>query len=175
MPSRKASKVTQKDIAEYWMLWNNISELELNFDWLDCAKHCWNCGASGKLEKAHIIPHALGGADRADNYVLLCNICHSQAPNTTNKQDIWDWIKRNYKPYSFYDSNIMQGLLLYMQRERKSKSGLSLTLTAEELSGYLKANINTHGGKINAETWFCVWSLTNFEIDGGHDEPVKWL
>jgi hypothetical protein len=174
MAGRKTSKVTQEDIAEYWVKWNNISELELNFDWSDCATHCWNCGGSYILEKAHIIPHALGGADRADNYVLLCSACHSQAPNTANKQDIWDWIKRNYKPLSFYDSNIMHGFSLYMQREPSSKTDRLPRLTSEKLSEYLRENINTHGGRINAETWFCVWPLIfgTYNKDG---ETVRYL
>lgn len=36
------------------------------------------------LERAHIIPYALGGEDKPSNMVCLCKRCHKNAPNTND-------------------------------------------------------------------------------------------
>ena len=122
-------KTTKKQIADFWIKNNNICETELNFDWADCYTHCWTCGDDkgcgskndSYLERCHIIPHSLNGKDEPDNYVLLCHWCHSKAPNTSNKNDMWDWIKSNYMPYSLYGTyGIRKALIMYEQRNGHS-------------------------------------------------------
>ena len=44
------------------------------------------------FEKAHIIPHALGGSNDPPNYVILCKACHSQAPNIKNRRLFIEWV-----------------------------------------------------------------------------------
>lgn len=122
----RSNKTTLKEIADYWVNHSNICETELNFDWADSYTHCWNCGhnkqwASNKkpsLEKCHIIPHSLGGKDIPSNYVLLCKDCHRLAPNTSNPNDMWEWIKSNYTPFSFTGTyHIRQALVMFKQKE----------------------------------------------------------
>ena len=107
-------------IADYWS--NNpkkICETELNFDWSEAKTHCWGCGKKdSKLERCHIIPHALGGEDTPSNYVLLCNMCHIESPDSTDPSHIWDWIKSKYIPFSLYDTyKIREALVMFKQKE----------------------------------------------------------
>lgn len=120
----RTNKTTLKQIADYWVSHSEICETKLNFDWSDAYSHCWNCGDNKKrksnvsLEKCHIIPHSLGGLDEPSNYVLLCKSCHESAPNTSNPNDMWDWIKSNFIPFSFTDTyHIRQALIMFKEKE----------------------------------------------------------
>ena len=102
---RLKDKTNLKDIAIYWRKNPYCCETELNFDWIDNEKVCWNCAKETKsLERCHIIPHSLNGIDEPNNYVLLCNQCHKQAPNNNNKNYMWEWIKSNKTPISLYNT-----------------------------------------------------------------------
>ena len=76
---KREIKTTLKQISDYWIKNNNISETELNFDWSDSDTHCWSCGdnkhrkskSTVSLERCHIIPHSLGGEDLPNNYVCF--------------------------------------------------------------------------------------------------------
>ena len=62
-------------------------------------KRCWRCGYVRDLERCHIIPRSLNGADTPDNLVLLCNECHQEAPNVNDKDYMMKWIRRTSVPY----------------------------------------------------------------------------
>ena len=79
MSRRKNIKTNIREAAEYWM--GCYSELEVNIDWSEAESHCWRCGCEKNLQRCHIVPHSLGGADQPDNIVLLCARCHSEGPN----------------------------------------------------------------------------------------------
>jgi Zn finger protein HypA/HybF involved in hydrogenase expression len=151
-------RTTKSQIAEYWIKNNNISELELNFDWSEANTHCWNCGDDrhGKLERCHIIPDSLGGSDSPDNYVLLCKSCHEEAPNINNSNDMWCWIKSNYMPLSFYGTyKIRKALIMFKQTE--GYSFFDKALTIKDFDKVIKEelkNISTHGVKFNISTYY---------------------
>ena len=44
------------------------------------------------LEKAHILPKALGGCDCPANLVLLCRKCHKENPDTKNIEQFMAWL-----------------------------------------------------------------------------------
>jgi hypothetical protein len=157
-------KTTIKQISEYWKINTKISEIDLNFDWCDSDTHCWNCGSNKKnttgktsrLERCHIIPKSLGGIDEPKNYVLLCNICHKEAPNTTNPNDMWDWIISNHLPISLYDVyNIQNALIKYKKTEKKSflKNFKNVNELNKSLNDSIK-NISTHGVIFNESTYY---------------------
>lgn len=151
-------------IAEYWINNSNICETELNFDWCDAYTHCWNCGddkysKSTKrvyLERCHIIARALGGLDTAGNYVLMCKECHTQAPNTSNPNDMWDWIKSNYIPFSFSNTyRLRKALVLFKQNE--GYSFFDKIVCMKNFANALQSEmskISTHGCKINESTYY---------------------
>jgi hypothetical protein len=157
-------KTTIKHIADYWIKNSNISELELNFDWADAHTHCWNCGddrfrkshKTPSLERCHIVPHSLGGSDSPDNYVLLCKDCHQEAPNTNNPNDMWDWIKSNYMPFSFYGTYSVRKALIIFQ-EREGFSFIEKASTINNISDVIKNefnNVSTHGAKTTISTYY---------------------
>lgn len=47
-----------------------------------------------KLQKRHIVPHAMGGADAPENLFLLCADCHTLSPDTPNIERFMRWIYR---------------------------------------------------------------------------------
>ena len=55
---------------------------------------CWRCGLKKAVERCHIIPHSLGGSNHPSNYVLLCKICHTQAPDLNDKEFMFKWIAK---------------------------------------------------------------------------------
>lgn len=161
----KSIKTTAKEIAEYWMENNNIDETKLNFDWSDALTNCWNCGEykysksqkKTNLQRCHIIPKSLNGADTPDNYVLLCKKCHADAPNITNQIAMWDWIQSNFMPISFYGTyNIRKALILFKQKEGYSffKKVANVSNINEILLSSLKSITNHEFDKINPTTYY---------------------
>lgn len=64
-------------------------------DWDEPA--CWVCSYPVEtwdrvmLERCHIIPKSLGGANVPSNLVLMCRRCHDTAPNTSFIDDFAQW------------------------------------------------------------------------------------
>jgi hypothetical protein len=50
----------------------------------------WN--KSTKLEKAHIVPHSLGGTEEPRNIIFLCSRCHELCPDTIDYDLNLKWI-----------------------------------------------------------------------------------
>lgn len=97
--AKRTNKTKFSEIVSYWE--TRIYEGDLGVDWCDAEKRCWRCGCERRLEKCHIIPHALGGKDDISNLILLCNRCHKEAPNSNDEKYIWKWIKASRA--EFYD------------------------------------------------------------------------
>lgn len=102
MSKRGNIKTSRKQIIEYWETCQD--ECELSVDWAEAEERCWRCGCetNRKLDRCHIIPHALGGKDEPANFVLLCKRCHAEGPNVSDPEIMWDWIK-SYG-VAFYDT-----------------------------------------------------------------------
>jgi len=156
-------KTTLSQIADYWIINNEIDETQLNFDWSDAHTHCWNCGDNkyrkskkNSLQRCHIIPHSLNGNDIPSNYVLLCKECHAEAPNTSNPHNMWEWIKSNYIPFSFNDTyKIRKALVMFEQKE--GYSFFDKEINIEDLDTAIKSEmckISTHGNKMNVVTYY---------------------
>lgn len=161
---KRVIKTSINQIADYWIENNDIDECILNFDWSEAHTHCWNCGDDkyrkskkiARLERAHIIPHALGGGDTPSDYVLLCKSCHEEAPNINNKDDMWDWIKSNYMPFAMYNTyKLRKALVMFKQKEGYSFfSKKTLNENWEiELQKCFKS-IGTHVNVFNVSTYY---------------------
>ena len=65
------------------------------FEWLDNGDFdsIWSCKAlTSNVERAHIIPRALGGSDTdPSNLFLLCPKCHEESPDINNKNLFLKW------------------------------------------------------------------------------------
>jgi len=81
--------VTNEQIVAYWV----EHEIGLAVDWSEAHERCWRCGYKSGLERCHIVPASLGGADRADNLVLLCGRCRREAPSHQDPQYLWRWLR----------------------------------------------------------------------------------
>lgn len=73
IPSKDGRYSTWVRKEDYWAIWNDGSP-------------------KITLERAHIIPDALGGLPRRDNLFLLCPVCHRESPDTLSKQMFFKWI-----------------------------------------------------------------------------------
>jgi hypothetical protein len=132
---REHMKTTILSIAKYWSKHSDIPETDLKFDWdvEYCSKHCWNCGIKiSKPQRAHIIPHSLGGVDKPYNYVLLCGDCHKDAPDVIDKDAMWDWIKNNNKNSFFALENLYKPELALT--EFKKRRGVSFINTIQHIA-----------------------------------------
>ncbi|MEV1331141.1 HNH endonuclease signature motif containing protein [Micromonospora costi] len=47
-----------------------------------------------KLERAHLKPHSLGGTNDPSNIVLLCRVCHLDAPDWEDAAEMLGWVRR---------------------------------------------------------------------------------
>jgi hypothetical protein len=92
---------TIREIAGYWAKRQN--EAGLSVDWAEAQERCWRCSRKTRLEKCHIVPHALGGSDFPENLVLLCARCHREAPNVDDPDYMWTWLRRY--AVNFYDTD----------------------------------------------------------------------
>jgi len=92
---KESIKVTPKEILDYWK--ERIYEGDLGVDISEGLEHCWRCGCKKVLHKCHIIPESLGGVTEASNLILLCGVCHGEAPNVNNKKTIFRWIQQTKK------------------------------------------------------------------------------
>ena len=52
------------------------------------------------LNRCHIHPNALGGADTPENLFLLCERCHVLSPDTTNRSAFFRWVYDRRKQYT---------------------------------------------------------------------------
>lgn len=99
MNKREPIKTSKEAIVAYWK--KHQDESGMSVDWAEAKERCWRCADERPLERAHIVPAALGGKDEPQNLVLLCKRCHADGPNVADPEIIWDWI-RGYG-YPFYD------------------------------------------------------------------------
>ena len=98
--NKRPIKTSIEEIIQYWSV--RIDESELSVDFSEAHERCWRCGYEIKLERCHIIPHSLGGQDKAENLVLLCRQCHAEGPNIADPDFFWDWLKAHKA--TFYDT-----------------------------------------------------------------------
>jgi len=91
------TKTKHLDIVNFWE--GRIPEDEMGCDKADMLTHCWRCdvekkqGIKSKLEKCHIVPASCGGKDTPANLILLCSMCHKEAPNVNSTKAMFVWIK----------------------------------------------------------------------------------
>lgn len=83
LQKRKRTFSARSVIVKVW----KDSELSIVPEWSDAERLCWRCGdppevcGRSNLDRAHLVPHSLGGTDDPTNMVLLCEDCHHWGPN----------------------------------------------------------------------------------------------
>ena len=120
-----------------------ISELDVAPDWGDWETDwnmCWCCGHRGTLQQCHIIPKSLGGSLDPSNIIPLCGICHDKAPDVSDKNEMFAWVKENLTPLSGlglgrYDH--LNDILTTSLKNLKDEYG---DINAEELYDLIRKN-----------------------------------
>lgn len=110
---------------------------------------CVCCGReSSKLERAHIIPHSLGGSNDVSNYILLCSKCHRESPDIANESALIEWM--NEQPTE------MESLLRLIQQEMdKYNKETQMTVNEifiKETFSELFKKAGAHGGRYSDAT-----------------------
>ncbi|MGO1057133.1 HNH endonuclease [Crossiella sp. CA198] len=49
---------------------------------------CWHT----PVERAHVVPRALGGSNSVNNFALLCSKHHQEAPDVADAEAFWQWV-----------------------------------------------------------------------------------
>ncbi len=108
MRNRPNMKTTKKQIVDWCQ--RNIDECEWPVDASEMGSHCSHCGHERPTERAHIVPWSKYDYDpKYDSpkyYRLLCNECHSLAPNVKDFNEMDKWIVEDSKifnPNGYYN------------------------------------------------------------------------
>ena len=123
-------------------------------------KRIWNSKETrSRLNRCHIIPGALGGADEPSNLFLMCSECHSLSPDTKYPSRFFKWVLERRKHMlfgTFHPNYILQQTDVLLKRDY----GIGLTdllKRIHELSGdnslpnlreFMENRIGTHCTKI---------------------------
>jgi hypothetical protein len=157
---------TIAEIVDYWA--RRQDECGLSVDWAEAHERCWRCGEKSKLERCHIVPRSLGGADSPENLVLLCFRCHREAPNVDDASFMWQWLRAHAVP--FYDTYWTLRAIAEFEKlfKRKPFNGTSPEISPEKvdnlISSYMrKASWHYGEGGFNPST--IAWVLTQVERD----------
>ena len=155
-------KATQKDIIDYWYGKHILSDGRIGKNsgipiLIDKGElNCWACDMPEelcKLERCHILAESLGGDGYADNLFLLCEECHKESPDTTNRDAFFRWVYKKRKGYSNGHPNANK-ILELIDEELKDRGMMTFeelinTLPKEKqnkLTNILSNNIFNDGG-----------------------------
>ncbi|MEU8186030.1 HNH endonuclease [Micromonospora carbonacea] len=103
-----------------------------------------------KLERAHLVPHALGGSDYdLSNFVMLCQSCHKAAPDWRDPGVMLRWV-RNRKHYLVvrYEEIVTTWESLWPGRPMPNPEAIDRAA----LSALLIKNAGTHAHRLKAST-----------------------
>lgn len=104
-------RTSKARIAEYWASAEGRARLPENkarIDWgepmcfacgraatsADEPSELWEVWNRAMLDRCHLVPASIGGADEPANLVLLCVSCHHDAPDVGDPQYMLRWIAR---------------------------------------------------------------------------------
>ena len=119
------------------------SKLEIAKHWgfpTDDLTYCWGCGfPGGRIERAHLIAKSSGGDNNPDNFILLCNFCHTHIQEMHAQKPASESIRRLFKNthlpffkivYNFHAMKINAGL--YPNHIYKNTKGFKMPLMEVE-------------------------------------------
>lgn len=115
-------------------------------------RSCWCCGSeSRRLQKCHIVPRSLGGADEAGNLVPLCSVCHDEMPDVADPEEFWSWIREKQNPLSCIGLGRYHDALTFALELTRDALSKGLTVDTEcymvQLRYYLTQCASLHGGQ----------------------------
>lgn len=99
-----------------------------------------------RLDRAHIIPMAIGGKDNPSNYMLLCHRCHRDSPDICNKKLFLSWVFKRRKDGSLLKRCFDKSTIILSEQY-----GIKLPIINVE-EAMSRTEINTHGGILVEDT-----------------------
>lgn len=120
-----------------------------------------------RLNRCHVVPNALGGADSPENLFLMCEECHALSPDTVNRAAFFRWV---YDRNQMYVSGRMSGKLVIDKiNEELNRRGFPDLIQCvsivgdklkdvdsrdmlDDMNEWLDSRINTHGAKYSETT-----------------------
>lgn len=118
---------------------------------------CWCCGKTGYQERAHVVPHSLGGDDSPLNLFLLCAGCHAQSPDTKHSDWFFKWISDEAERHADADAAFLKKWLHELRQavmdapDPSEFSDRLNSLLGEELR-CAKKDTTTHGADVAKAT-----------------------
>jgi len=74
------------------------------------------------VERCHIIPHMLGGSNKASNFVLLCKHCHLENPNVDNEVAYFKWLQSHKSRVEIISDEIDHLAKAMIDRDKLNKA-----------------------------------------------------
>ena len=125
-----------------------------------------------RLNRCHIVPKALGGADSPENLFLMCEDCHALSPDTVNRAAFFRWV---YDRNQRYISGRMSGqeVIRRINEELNRRGfpdlvgcitklgagdkvkGVSSSVMFDDMNEWLDSRINTHANAYSETTLIC--------------------
>ncbi|MEB7923148.1 HNH endonuclease [Atlantibacter hermannii] len=110
---------------------------------------CVCCGReSSTLERAHIIPHSLGGSNDVSNYILLCNKCHTESPDIANESALIEWM--NEQPTEL--ESMLRLIQYEIDKYNKETPMMVNEIIINEILSELYKKAGSHGGRFSHAT-----------------------
>lgn len=110
----------------------------------DDLKQLWDSPIVRKnLQRAHIIPDALGGTDTPSNLFCLCRRCHRDSPDTIYKREFFRWVYLRRK-----EGRLTQRVMTQAIAECKKRNINPLFINAGLTLDSTFKTMNSHGGLI---------------------------
>ena len=119
---------------------------------------CWKCGSHSHLEACHIIPKMLGGSDKVDNLVILCNppdwtsagSCHAYAPDVNDSEYMWEYINdKEWMMFKTYapDFNALAEYAKETNRHDEISAKQKEIMDTDDFQEWWLDNVGQHGLK----------------------------
>jgi 5-methylcytosine-specific restriction endonuclease McrA len=155
--------------GEIFLHWKDrLGELGLFVDWGEPS--CWACGFHYDdkydvpspqvtlerivqcweripLQKCHIVPKSLGGADTADNLFLMCRECHDRAPNTPFPEIFFEWARAQSS--SRRESAKIEEALRSLSVPEDMRNVIEAALNSPEFGSWVSGKIGLHWPQSN--------------------------
>ncbi|NVM38572.1 MAG: HNH endonuclease [Candidatus Lokiarchaeota archaeon] len=180
----KKSQHWIKECVNYWS--SRIYEGDLGVDFSEAHERCWRCGYKRKAQKCHIVPKSLGGSEKPSNLIPLCAQCHDEAPDVSEVNEMFDWIKKDCATFydTFWEDRALMDAISNGVDLNHIKSFEDVVKYFARYCFLLENNISYHvsqgtGGirlKTSTKSWI-IRKASNFddEIFKGNGEKIKEL
>ena len=124
-------------------------------------KYLWSQPKIKELEKAHIVPRALGGKAVPENMFILCPKCHASSPDTVYRKEFFKWVYKKRTRY-FEREKIKQIFRSCFEQGIPFVSP-DIDYDSTDFSRFFTL-INSHGSKLSEDSLPAVFVARSEEV-----------